>query len=221
MTKDKFVLLTFSLLIIFVILFSCKNKNREFKEENNLKQSQKPEMIFDTDDIEYYEDAIYVHNQTIRWGKSDILKSLKDVTILNSKLTYDINNVLTDSLRFLDISFCSYKDNFYADTLLEIEKMSNLEVAYFGNNNFGVYIGDSLKSIRKLNISYNENEEMDKYYSYIDANKFPKLESLFVHCRRCEVQLPKKKLKMLSIKTSKIDTFYKDTSIVRPIVLEK
>ncbi|AFM02644.1 hypothetical protein Fleli_0144 [Bernardetia litoralis DSM 6794] len=178
------------IIIFFLFVFSCKQR---VADKNNVSDDTSYKRL--SQDSTYYKDSTHFNTLTY-------------LNIEFSDIKNDADFILSDKLTKLDISYSSY-----IDTLMYIKKMPKLEVAYFINNKFGIVINDTL-TVRKLTISYNNNEEIDKYYSYIDVNKLPNLEYLNVHCKRCEIKIPKKKLKRLHIKTNNIDTFYIDAPAV-------
>ena len=196
----------FLCLFAFTILFSsCKN---EVPDSSSLTNANEIRGNY----IERGSDYLYMKIDSTLRTDSSFFNPLSSLTILDSDIKNDVSFILSDSLRVLEISYSNY-----IDTVMRLKRLDKIEAMYFFSNEFGIIIDDTL-SVRKLDLTCNLTKNN---YSYIDATKFPKLESLFVQCDRCEIILPKKKLKRLSIQTSKMDTFYRDTSVVRPIILEK
>ncbi|WP_291720841.1 hypothetical protein [Bernardetia sp.] len=177
------------LFIVFYVCNGCGHGSTSYPNETKYSQGK----------IQRVENSLFVENSIITKKDSSFLESLNHLVVLDSEIKSDINSILSDSLINLEISYSSY-----IDTMMQISNLNRAKALYFFSNNFGVVIDDSL-SVRKLSLTCNLTENN---YSYIDASKLVKLESLFVQCDRCKVVLPKNPIKRLVIQTDEMDTSY-------------
>jgi hypothetical protein len=200
----------FKYLIIICLLFSCSSNSKSNNKDKKSIHKTFDGYIIDTITYRNYDSIGNLLYLQIK-GKDDSLIDNQYITDLQETQELEINYVntinewesyLNPKLEKLDI-FMS-KSNI--DTSLYIERdMNRLKSLRLSKINFNLEIIDTLFNLKYLVVSESNNSSI---YSKIDANLFPKLETLIVNCKYCPIELPTKYIKRLDIKTNLIDTSY-------------
>ncbi len=135
-----------------------------------------------------------------------------DLTELN-RLDIDnsfIENDLFGMLRKNKLTQLNISQSFVYDTLVEIESFKNLVKISLHDNytNFKISGYMPIREILYRDVLDNNNKLDNTSNMKLNFNKLSDLESLYVYCNNCLVDIPNKKLKRLRIKDNLIDTLY-------------
>lgn len=187
---------------ILLLLFSCtKHKT----DANNEKSYYRVFTVhYNEDKNDHYINALFIDDYKGNIPDSINLKRIKYLHISRSLIKGNSNTIF-DSVFDLRIHY----SKFY-DTTFNLNNFPQLKYLSLKDNRTEFIINDSLP-IRNLLLGVYLDSSKN---SYINANKLYALDSIMVECEECIVIIPQKKLKRIAIFTSKIDTFYNDSSFL-------